>query len=172
MASASGSRLIGNHAVERFRAVARKRFDQFSKSPEQISRVMRAWRSFRMILHREKWHPYAAQSLDGVVVEIYVRQLGAAAHRISIDGESVILRSDFDSAGPQILDWMIRTMMAEVQFVGFTAKREAENLMAEADTENRFLTEDAADGLVRVRQRGGIAGTIGQKNSVRIVREN
>src|ERR1700683_587570 len=107
-----------------------------------------------MILDREKRYADATQSLDGVVVEIYVREFGAAAHRLRIDGETVILRSDFHPAGTQILDRMIRAMMTEVQFVGFAAKREPKNLMAEADSENRFLAEDAADGLVRVRQCG------------------
>ena len=88
--------LVGNDLVERFGAVTRKRFDQFAKSREQISRIMRTRRRLRMILHREKRHADAAQSLDGVVVEIDVRQLGAAPHRIGIDREAMILRGDFD----------------------------------------------------------------------------
>ena len=44
--------------------------------------------------------------------------------------------------------------------------------MAEADAEHRLLAENARDGSVRVRQRRRIAGTVGKKNPVGIVRED
>src|SRR5271166_5030256 len=84
----------------------------------------------------------------------------------------MILRGDFYLAGAKILDRMIRAMMSKIQFVGFSSQREAENLMPEADAEHRLLAEDAFHRLARIRQRGGIAGAIGKKNPVGIVRED
>ena len=67
---------------------------------------------------------------------------------------------------------MIRAVMAEAELVGPPTEREAENLMAEADAEDRFPPEHAAHRLARVGQRGRIGRTVGKKNAVGIEREN
>src|SRR5208282_1048213 len=103
-----------------------------------------------MILHGEERHPDAAQAFDGVVVEVYMRQLRAAAHRIGVKRDAMILRCDFHLAGAQILDRVIGAMMPEIQFVGFSSEREAENLMPETNSEHRLLAQDAAHRLTGV----------------------
>src|SRR5579863_4923504 len=67
---------------------------------------------------------------------------------------------------------MIRAMMAEVEFVGFTTQRQSQQLVTEADTEHGFFPEYARDGSVSVRQRGRVRRAIRQENSIRIVRQN
>ena len=58
---------------------------------------------------------------------------------------------------------MIRAMMAEIQFVGFSAEREAENLMPEADAEHRLLAEHARDGSDAYGSAAGSPGPLERK---------
>ena len=85
---------------------------------------------------------------------------------IRIDSESVVLRSDFDFAGFKIFDRLIGAAMAELQFEGFSAERLAENLVAEANAENRKpLLTRSLTALHGVAERGGIARAVGKKNA-------
>ena len=52
------------------------------------------------------------------------------------------------------------------------AERQPEQLMAEADAENRTFAEQTLDRGDRVADRGGITGTVGQEDAVRIVPED
>ena len=63
-------------------------------------------------------------------------------------------------------------MMTETEFEGRAAERESEQLMTQADAEDRFAPEHATNRFVRIRNRGGIGVTVGKKDAVRIVREN
>ena len=54
-----------------------------------------------------------------------------------VHGKTVVLRGDFHPAGFQILDRLVGAAMAELQLEGLSAKRLAENLVAEANPENR-----------------------------------
>ena len=49
----------------------------------------------------------------------------------------MIVRRDFDFIRDAIEDGMVRAAVAEFQFVRFAAERETENLLAEADAEDR-----------------------------------
>src|SRR5215472_11969017 len=99
-------------------------------------------------------------------------ELGASFQGLGVDGKSVVLGSDLDSLGAQVDHRMVRTVMAKVELVGLPAQGEAEDLMSEADTEDRFLSQHACDRLMGIRQRGWIARSIGKKNPVRVFREN
>src|ERR1700689_5185812 len=67
---------------------------------------------------------------------------------------------------------MVGTVMAEAELVGPSTERETEDLMAEADSEDRLAPEHAAYGCARVRQRGWIGWTVGEKNTVGIGRKD
>ena len=67
---------------------------------------------------------------------------------------------------------MVGAVMAEAELVGPSAEREAEDLMAETDSEDRLPAEHAAHRFARVRQRGRIGGPVGEKNAVGIERKN
>ena len=56
--------------------------------------------------------------------------------------------------------------MAELQLVGLGPAGQAQELMPQADAEDRLLAQQVADGLLRVVQRLGIAGTVGEEHAV------
>ena len=126
-----------------------------------------------MILDAEKRERAVAHAFVGVIVQIHVRDFDVARReRFRVDAEAVILRGDFDFLRAQILHRMIRAMMAEFQFECLAAERQAAELMAEADAENRDAAEEFLDICDGVRDRFGIAGTIREKDAVRLEREN
>src|ERR1700689_1515919 len=99
---------------------------------------MRSRRSFRMVLHRKKRHAGSLQSLDGVVIQVQMRQYRAPFERVVVDREAVVLRRDLDAPRAQIHHRMIGAMMAEVELVGLAAERQPKQLMSETDAEHRL----------------------------------
>ena len=94
------------------------------------------------------------------------------AERIGIDREAVIVRGDFDALRELVDHRMIGAAMAEFQLVSLAAEREPENLMAEADAEDRRLA-DQPPHVVDLRvQRLGIAGAVREKHAIGLQREN
>ena len=88
----------------------------------------------------------AAEALDDVVVEVDVADLDApeAARRLvelaldrRVDGEAVVVRGDLDAAGGLVEHRLVDAAVAEGQLVGAEAERAAEQLVAEADAEER-----------------------------------
>src|SRR5437016_14505761 len=59
--------------------------------------------------------------------------------------------------------------MSKLQFECRSAEREAEDLMAETNSEDWFLAHQIAERLVCVGERGRISWPVGQKDSVRIL---
>ena len=116
------------------------------EATKQIVRIVRPGRGFGMILHAEKRERAVAHALVGVVVQIHVRDLDVARRqRIGIDAETVILRGNLDFAGQQILHRMIRAVMPEFQFVGLAAKRQAAELVAQANAENGHAAQQLCE---------------------------
>src|SRR5579862_2189964 len=90
-----------------------------------------------------------------------------------IDREAVILAGDEHAPARELLHRVIGTVMAELHFDGTRAAGEAEQLMTQADAEDRYLAlEQLAEGLDRVIARLGIAGTVREEHSVGIQREH
>ena len=84
----------------------------------------------------------------------------------------MVLRGDFDPAGFQILHRLVAAAMAEFQLESFSAERLAENLVAEADAENRNAgVEQRLHFAHDIIQRGRIAGAVREKNSGGLVLE-
>src|SRR5271166_3582282 len=50
-------------------------FNQFAKLTEEVGGIVRPWRGLRVILHAEDCRLAVAHSLDGLVVEVDVRDL-------------------------------------------------------------------------------------------------
>src|SRR5258708_35722376 len=78
----------------------------------------------------------------------------------------MILRGNLDLIGEKILYRMVRTVMAELQLEGPTAKSQPANLMAEADSEDRSLADELSHRLNGVFHWFGVAWTIGKKNAI------
>ena len=89
---------------------------------EEVVRIVRPRRSFRVILDAEQRQAFVAHAFVSVVVEVDVGDLNIAGRkRFGIDAEAVILRGAFDFLIQKILDGMIRTVVAKFQFEGFAA---------------------------------------------------
>src|SRR3954471_19320550 len=112
--------------------------------------VVRTCGGFRMILHAKGRDFAMRKAFDGVVVQAAVCDLQERWQRIFSDCEAVVLRCDFDRSGLQILHRMVRAAVAELDLEGFRAAGKAEELVAQADAEDRLLTQEVADSLDRI----------------------
>ena len=75
---------------------------------EQIMRIVRPGRSFRVVLHAEKWKRFVPDTFVRMIVQIKMRHFNfARVQRIWIDAKTVILRGDFHLIREQILYGMI-----------------------------------------------------------------
>ena len=92
---------------------SRALLNQVRELIEKIRGIMRAGRSFRMVLHAEDWQLLVAHSLHRAVIQIDVRYLYIGGERLRVHSESVILRSDGHFAGVQILYRLVGPAMAE-----------------------------------------------------------
>ena len=63
-------------------------------------------------------------------------------------------------------------MVSELELVSLAAEGEPHDLMAEADTEDRFLADQLLHVLLRVWHCVGIARTVGEEDAVRIHRQH
>lgn len=66
-------------------------FHQLHEPPEEVLRVVGPGRRFGVVLHREERLLGMGQPLDGLIVQVHVRELGEAAQRRDVDGEAVVL---------------------------------------------------------------------------------
>ena len=104
------------------------------------------------------------QSLDRLVVQVDPVDDHIGRHGGRIHGESVVLGRDLNPARLQVLDRLIATAMAKLEFECPSTKCLAENLVSETDAKHRNsrvhqrsnLTHDATES-------GGIARSIGEK---------
>ncbi len=80
------------------------------------------------------------EAFERVVVEVDVRGLAADFFEaVRIDREAVVLAGDLDLAGVQVLHRLIAAAMAELELECLGAQRQAQQLVAEADAEDRQL---------------------------------
>ena len=107
--------------------------------------VVRAGGGFGVVLHAEGRQLAVAQPFDGLVVEVDVRDLELGRQGLGIDGEAVVLRGDLDRAGLQVLHRLVRAAVAELELERLRAAGQAEQLVAQADAEDRLLAQQAAD---------------------------
>src|SRR5713226_10660731 len=120
-----------------------------------------------MILHAEEWKGAVSHAFVGVIIQVDVRDFYVTGgQRVRIHAEAVILRGDFYLLGEQILDGMIRTMVAELQLEGFSAQGEAAQLVAEANAEHRDAPDELANILDGVADGFGIARAIREENAI------
>src|SRR6266478_1603544 len=87
--------------------------NQLCELIEKIRGIMRAGRSFGMVLHAEDRQLLVAHSLHCAVIQIDVRYLYIGGERLRVRRESVILCSDGHFAGVQILYRLVSAAMAE-----------------------------------------------------------
>src|SRR5258708_5503742 len=110
---------------------------QFHELIEEIERIMGSWGSLRMILHAEDRMRAVPEAFQRLIVQVHVGDFALLrVQRIRIDREAVIVRRDFDFTRLEVFHGMIRAAMTELQLVRAPAKRQAEDLLTEADAED------------------------------------
>ena len=132
---------------------------------------MRAGGGLRMVLHRERGDVQGVEALDHGVVEVVVAHLDAAepggrvehALQRRLDGEAVVVRGDLDPAGGLVEHRLVDAAVSERQLVGAKAQGAPEQLVAEADSEERRAV---AEHLLQ--ERDVVVGCAGVARSVRV----
>ena len=104
---------------------------------EEVQAVVRTGRGLGVILDAEDRQPLVPQPFEGLVVQVDVAGLDVGGQRGGVDGEAVVLRRDLDLAGPLVADRVIGAAVAELELEGLGAERLAEELVAQADPEDR-----------------------------------
>ena len=88
--------------------------------------------------------------------------------RLGIDAEPVILARDLHRAREQVPDGLVRAAVAELELVGPGAQGQGQQLVAEADAEDRdSLGQEFLDCLDRILAGLGIARPVRQEHAVR-----
>ena len=114
-----------------------------------------------MVLDGEGRLVFAADALVRVVVKVGVCYLDFFfVQCVYVHAEAVVLAGDFYLSSPEILDRMIGAMMAELELVGFCTKRQGEDLVAEAYSEDGDFAEQLADGFDCVVNGRRVAGAV------------
>src|ERR1041385_685845 len=86
-----------------------------------------------MVLNAENRLRFVTHPFDGLIVQIDTINTDLRWQRFRIDGEAVILRSDLDAAGGEILHRLIGAAMTELEFEGFPSQGLAEDLVAQTN---------------------------------------
>src|ERR1700684_4336159 len=101
------------------------------------------------------------QTFERLIVQVDVGEFHFAARQgIGIDSKIMVVRRDLDLAGTQLLHRMVAAMMSELQFERLATKRNAGELMSQANAENRLPSHQPANRIHRIGTGLGIAGTI------------
>ena len=82
-----------------------------------------------------------AKALDRVVVEVQVRHFQIVGQRFGLDRKAVVLRGDLHPAAVPVHHGLVGAAMAELQLVGLRAAGQRQQLMAQADAEDRLLAQ-------------------------------
>src|SRR5512140_548501 len=110
-----------------------------------------------------------AEALVRSVIQVDMRNLDPGfVQRLRVDGEAVVLRGDLDLAGQKILDRVVPPAMTEFQLEGLPTQSQSNELMTEADAEDRLLADKSLDVLNGNSHCRGISGSVREKNPVRI----
>src|SRR3989339_652005 len=101
-------------------------------------RLVRPRTGFRMVLHREYRQSPVFKTFQRPVVKIVMGELNILIFkRFRLYAESVVLGSNLNFAGSNILYRMIGSPVSEFEFICMAAKSQAKHLVPQADSENR-----------------------------------
>src|SRR5690606_4220690 len=106
---------------------------------EQPVRVVRPRARLGVILDREHRPPDQLEPGHGLVEQVEVGQRCPVAEARDVDREAVVLRGDRDGSIMLVADRMVAAVVAELELVGAAAERQAQQLMAQTDAEDRQL---------------------------------
>lgn len=122
---------------------------------------MRTGAGFGVILDRKDREFPMAEAFQAFVIEVNVRDFYLfRIQTFRINCEAVVMRSDLDATGGEILDGLISAAMTEFQFIGSTTESESQHLMTETDPENRRRRYQQFHLADDFRDRGRVSGPI------------
>ena len=130
---------------------------------------MRAGRGFGVVLDAEDRQPLVAHAFEGLVVEVDVAGLDVGGKRGGIDGEAVVLGGDLDLARSLVADRLVGAAVAELELERLAAEGLAQELVAQADAEDRDTArlggrpDQGLERLIGFEQRAGSPGPLERK---------
>ena len=137
---------------------------------EQVGRIVRAGTGFGVVLHGQDRPVLVHKTLQGLVVEIHVRGHPAARfERVGRHGEAVVLRSDFHTSSGEVADGLVGPAVAEFELEGLRPQGQSEQLMAQANAEDRHLAHDPFEHVDRVVNGRRVAGAVADEHAVGLV---
>ena len=151
---------------------------------EQVLPVMGARCRLGVELHGESRKVEGSQPLDDVVVEVDVGDLDASVAAVAvrrrtrpsdrgIDRETVVVRGDLDMPGGAVENGLVDAAVAVAELVRAVAQRPAEDLVAQADSEEGDAgIQDAAQQLDLAARGTGIPRSVGEEHAVRMEGEH
>lgn len=137
--------------------------------------VVRARRRLRVVLDGEDWVFAVFDAFDRSIVEVKVGHLKAIrtwyAARLAADRKAVILRSDKYLPRREIANRMVPAAVSIRELHSLAAHCQAEQLMAQADAEDREVAvRQVSDRVDRVPNGGGVTRPVRQENPIRFER--
>ena len=137
---------------------------------------MRTGRGLGVELHRRGRDVEAPEPLERSVVQVPVRELhlaerGARAgavpfEAVRVDREPVVVGRHLHAAGAQVLHRLIGPAMSERHLVGAAREGQGEQLVTEADPEDRERAEEPTGRFDPVARRGRVPGPVRQEDAV------
>ena len=130
-----------------------------------------------MKLHRKNRTVAHRQALVAAVKKTRVAREDAVGHFVfGLQAEVVVLARDGDLSARVFQDGVVGAVVSERHFVGVNAEGASEDLVSEADAEDRqggTFAHDPAESLLGVSAGGGgVAGSVGEEKSVRLAGED
>src|SRR5262249_46097286 len=111
---------------------------QVHESLEEVVAVLRAGASLGVVLHGEDRLAFDAQALVAAVEERDVSHLHVARQALGDDAEAMVLAGDLDLPSLNVLDRVVGAAMADRHLLRAPAERQSEELVPEADAEDRL----------------------------------
>src|SRR2546429_6563293 len=129
-----------------------------------------------MVLHGEDREFPVGHALHGAVVQIQMRHLELGTWEgAGIDREAVVLRCDMDASRAKVFDGLVPAAVPKFQLERPSPEGEGQELVAEADPEDRRAAGEFPRTLHRRRKdfpMGRIARTVGEDHAVRFESED
>src|SRR5258706_8607482 len=139
------------------------------KPVEQITHLMRARAGLGVPLETECGFVGARDALAGAIEQGFMGDANIGRQRGFIDRETVILAGDIHLAGIDILYRVISAVMAEFHLDGPGTRRQAKQLMTEANSKYRQVFRNQfLNGPNRLITGLGVAGAVRQEDAIRL----
>ena len=133
---------------------------------------MGSGRRLGMILDREDRVLAVPEPLHGPVIEVHVGHLHRAFEGIGVHCEAVVLGGDLHLFGGEVHDRLVAAVMPELELEGAPAHGQPQDLVSQADAEDGAPAHELPHDVRGVRDGRGVPGTVGQKDAVRLQRED